>query len=306
MRGSSSWWVWINHYGKPAERRIRVAALFCLLCAATHADTMDPNEQLRMQGEMARYGICAAYGCPGSGGGVAIGYDPCFLAQNAMRPCNSGQQHSSKPVGVDPNLVDTWELPLRGSLWVLAISPDGTYEFHVEGGSAARSQGKFAANNGRWSLKTAAGYTDGGDYLFQAPDTWIVTGKLGAAAWRHSASLDATRRCVSEQHETSGTGAVDPDIVGVWELPLKSGGLWKWEILRDGTYKFHSEAGDGAPAHAGKFSARKNHWSLKATTGYTDKGLYLYQAPDILLATGNLGGAAWRRPVASSSSCEKK
>ena len=252
-----------------------------------------------MAGEMAHYGLCVSYGCGNgsSGSGAHIGYDPCYLAQNAMRPCSSEQPQASKPVGVDPNVVGTWKLPLAGgSSWILEVRRDGTYHLQGEKGGATTqlSKGKFGASDGRWWLKTATGYTDGGDYLFQAPDIWIATGKLGAAAWRSGASLqNAPRACAAEQSRPAKAGGVDPNLVGIWELPLK-GGSWVWEILRDGTYKFHSEAGDGAPSHTGKFSGSDGHWSLTATTGYADSGLYLYQAPDILMATGHLGSAAWR------------
>ena len=45
---------------------------------------------------------------------------------------------------------------------------------------------------------------------------------------------------------------VDPNLVGTWKLPL-NGGPWVWEIHRDGTYSFHSEAGDGAPPPRARF-----------------------------------------------------
>jgi len=76
-----------------------------------------------------------------------------------------------------------------------------------------------------------------------------------------------------------------------------------WEISGDGSYKFHSEAMDGAPSHTGTFSAGDYHWSLAATTGipgYTDSGNYLYQAPNVWMATGHLGGAAWLRPASTT------
>jgi hypothetical protein len=89
------------------------------------------------------------------------------------------------------------------------------------------------------------------------------------------------------------TGGVDPHTIGLWELSLK-GGRWVWEISRDGTYKFHSEATDGVESHAGTFSASAGRWSLRATNGYTDEGTYIFQPPDTLIATGHLGTAAWR------------
>lgn len=246
-------------------------------------------------------GVPACNGYPGSGPGQAqgprIGYDPCFLAQNAMRPCGSDQGKAAKPVGVDSNLVGTWQLPLKGGSWLLTIGRDGTYKFRSEAPDHSPPRaGTFSANNGHWSLKTADGYTDAGLYLYQAPDIWIATGKLGAAAWRRPAlAQKAMRPCSPDQPQVSKPVGVDANLVGTWKLPLK-GGPWLLTIGRDGTYKFHSEANDGAPSHEGTFSASNGHWSLKATMGYDDAGLYLYQAPDIWIAAGKLGAAAWLRP----------
>jgi hypothetical protein len=251
-------------------------------------------------------GVPACNGYPGSGPGQAqgprIGYDPCFLAQNAMRPCGSDQVNAAKPVGVDSNLVGTWQLPLKSGSWLLTIGRDGTYKFRGEGPNHSPPRaGTFFANNGHWSLKTADGYTDAGLYLYQAPDIWIATGKLGAAAWRRPASTPgAVPSCTS--HQPSKTSSLDGNLVGTWKLPLK-GGPWIWEILQDGSYKFHSEARDGAPSHAGTFSAKEGNWSLNSTTGYNDAGYYLYQSPDVLIAAGKLGAAAWVRSTAESASC---
>jgi hypothetical protein len=285
------------------------AILAWLLCTAVYAQTPAPEDNALQSHEAAEAAICSLYGCSKGSGAQAshIGYDPCYLAQNAMRPCTSDHRQVSKPVGVDPNLVGVWELPFKGGPWVLTIHRSGAYEFRSEARDGARSHaGTFSANNGHWSLKAKTGYTDAGDYLFQAPDIWIATGKLGAAAWlRPALAQNAMRPCTSEQHQLSKPVGVDPNLVGTWELPLK-GGLWIWEILRDGTYKFHSEARDGAPSHAGTFSADNGHWSLQATTGltgYTDAGLYLYQAPNIWIATGRLGSAAWLRPPSQAISC---
>src|SRR5208283_3118218 len=93
---------------------------------------------------------------------------------------------------------------------------------------------------------------------------------------------------------------VDPNLVGTWQLPQK-GGIWVLEVHRDGTYRFHSEAGEGAPPNAGTFSASNGHWSLTSSNGYTDGGDYVFQAPDIWIATGKLGIAAWRHPSKRSS-----
>jgi hypothetical protein len=129
------------------------------------------------------------------------GVDPCFLAQNAMRPCTAAQRQASKPIGVDPDTVGTWQLPLKGGPWVWQIRRDGTYTFHSEAGDGAPPHaGAFSASNGRWSLKATNGYADGGTYLFQRPDTLIAVGKLGTAAWRRPApKVDAGKQAPQPQ-----------------------------------------------------------------------------------------------------------
>jgi hypothetical protein len=121
--------------------------------------------------------------------------DQCFIAQNAMRPCTAAQPQPSKPVGVDPNTVGTWELTLKGGPWVWQIRRDGTYSFHSEAGDGAPPQaGAFSASNGRWSLNATNGYADGGTYLFQRLDTLIATGKSGTAVWRKPALKPAASK----------------------------------------------------------------------------------------------------------------
>lgn len=282
------------------------AAMAWLFCPGAYAQT--PEENALQSHNAAQAAICSLYGCNGSGGRgqrTIAGIDPCYLAQNAMRPCTSDQGQASKPVGVDPNLVGTWELPFKGGPWVLSTLRDGTYRFHSEAGDGAPSHaGTFSASNGHWALKAMTGYTDAGLYRFQAPNIWIAAGRLGAAAWlRPALAQTEMRPCTSNQGQAPAPAGIDPNLAGTWELSFK-GGPWVWEILPDGTYKFHSEAGDGAPSHAGTFSASDGHWSLKATsgiTGYTDAGLYLFQPPNILIASGQLGAAAWLRPGTNAS-----
>ncbi len=123
------------------------------------------------------------------------GPDPCFIAQNAMRPCTTAQPQPSMPIGVDPNTVGTWELTFMGGPWVWQIRRDGTYSFHSEAGDGALPHaGTFSSSNGRWSLKATNGYADSGTYLFQGPNTLIATGKLGTAAWRKPAMKPATSK----------------------------------------------------------------------------------------------------------------
>jgi hypothetical protein len=273
------------------------AAFASLLSTDALAQTPSPEDNAFQSYEDAHASICALYGCGNVSGAQAphiIAPDPCFVAQNAMRPC------TSEPVGVDPNLVGTWDLPIKNGLWVLNILRNGTYNFHSEAHDGTPSHaGTFSANNGHYSLKAKTGFTDAGDYLFQPPNIWIANGQHGAAAWlRPDLAQSALRPCASAKLPMTNSATLDTNLVGTWNLPRKNG-LWVWEISRNGTYKFDSEAGDGTPSHTGTFTANNFHWSLMATTGlpgYTDTGLYLFQAPNIWIATGNLGAAAWLHP----------
>ena len=195
-------------YGVFGSRRAwRIIIMICSATAAlpthltsalaqeTEYPAMEPPpdyvEEGRARDEMTCNitGLCNPQNQPGRPGAPGSGPrppDPCYLAQNAMRPCTSVQQQPSGPVGVDPNIIGTWELPREGGRWVLQILRDGTYRFHSEAGDGVASNaGTFSASNGRWSLNATSGYTDGGTYSFQAPDIWTATGQLGTGEWRH-------------------------------------------------------------------------------------------------------------------------
>ncbi len=121
--------------------------------------------------------------------------DPCFIAQNAMRPCTSAQTQPAQPAGVDANIVGTWNMPWGNGLWVLEIQRDGSYKFHSEAGDrVAANAGIFSARNGHWWLKATNGYTDNGTYSFQAPGIWFTTGQHGTATWRRVSLADASRK----------------------------------------------------------------------------------------------------------------
>ncbi len=273
-----------------------VAAL-CFAQGAAHAQGASIDDQVAQQE------FCNIAGSCGNGGGQAttqrIRPDPCYLAQNAMRPCTSADMEAIKPHGVDPNLVGTWEIQMKGGLWVLTINANGTYAFRSDAHNGAQAQaGSFAASNGAWTMKAKTGYADSGNYLYQAPNIFIVTGKLGAAAWLRPDLAQAARGCTVMAQKTANPTILDANLVGTWRLPVKTGN-WVMEITADGAYKFHSAAQDGAPSHAGVFTASNGEWTLTATTGvpgYTDGGQYLFQTPNIWMAKGRLGGAAWISP----------
>jgi hypothetical protein len=142
------------------------------------------------------FGGCGNQGpAPQTPSGPTLRVDPCFIAQNAMRPCNTTPPAPAPPImGVDPHLLGTWYIPAGNGYWVFDIFSNGTYKFRSEAGDGlAPGEGIFAANNGRWGLRATTGYMDGGTYLFRAPDEWIATGRLGTGAW-HRNALDMVLR----------------------------------------------------------------------------------------------------------------
>jgi len=164
------------------------------LSLANEVDEVGPAQAWENQCNAALgYMGCANMMHPRGHQGPAVGYDPCYLAQNAMRPCAKEQPQPPKSAGIDPKIVGTWEFPLEGGRWVLEILRNGSYRFHSEAGDGVPAHaGTFAASNGHWLLKAANGYTDGGTYVVQPGDTWIATGQLGTAAWRHPSMTAAS------------------------------------------------------------------------------------------------------------------
>ena len=99
-----------------------------------------------------------------------------------------------------------------------------------------------------------------------------------------------------------GRSAVDPALVGVWDLPVQ-GGTWRLSIDAAGHYQFTVEGGT-APSHSGNFTAHDGEWTLHATNmAVDDHGRYEVAAGALTL-TGNRGPLSWRRgaaPVSASS-----
>lgn len=97
------------------------------------------------------------------------------------------------PSLVDPALVGSWELMVssdRGlSRWVWNILPNGTYNFHSEGGRPAPShEGTMTATNGHWTLHVVKGmrnWDDGGSYDVR-DTTAVIIGKLGTGNWKRA------------------------------------------------------------------------------------------------------------------------
>ncbi|MDT4743268.1 caspase family protein [Bradyrhizobium sp. WYCCWR 12699] len=97
---------------------------------------------------------------------------------------------------------------------------------------------------------------------------------------------------------TSST--IDPALIGTWEImvPSRRGqSRWIWQIMIDGTYKFHAEPPRFARSHEGRITAANGRWTLQALrglSGYSDGGAY--EVHDALATiTGKLGTGAWKR-----------
>jgi hypothetical protein len=100
--------------------------------------------------------------------------------------------------------------------------------------------------------------------------------------------------------QTPTSPLIDPALVGTWEIMVSSGrgqSRWIWQIMGDGTYRFHAEPQRSARPHEGTITAANGHWTLHATrglSGYSDSGAY--EIHDTLaVITGKLGTGAWKR-----------
>jgi uncharacterized caspase-like protein len=97
------------------------------------------------------------------------------------------------PSLIDPALIGSWELMVssdRGlSRWVWNILPNGTYNFHSEGGRPAPThEGTMTAANGHWTLHVVKGmrnWDDGGSYDVH-DTTAVIIGKLGTGNWKRT------------------------------------------------------------------------------------------------------------------------
>ncbi|MGY8637022.1 caspase family protein [Bradyrhizobium sp. 14AA] len=105
---------------------------------------------------------------------------------------------------------------------------------------------------------------------------------------------------VSPPSRVPTISAIDPALVGTWEImvPNRRGqSRWIWQIMSDGTYKFHAEPQRSARAHEGTITAANGRWTLHALrglSGYSDGGAY--EIRDALaMITGKLGTGAWKR-----------
>jgi hypothetical protein len=95
---------------------------------------------------------------------------------------------------------------------------------------------------------------------------------------------------------TNADDAVDPALVGFWEIPVP-GGRWTLKIEPYGHYEFSNVSGSPAPSHMGSFTARDGEWTLRSVSGIEDRGRYDVLDGGIEL-TGNRGTVRWGPGVA--------
>ncbi len=92
---------------------------------------------------------------------------------------------------------------------------------------------------------------------------------------------------------------VDPALVGTWQImvPYRGGqSLWIWQMIGNGTYKFHTDPYNAARPHEGIMSAANGRWTLRSLRGmkYSDGGTYEVH-DNAALIKGKLGTGIWRR-----------
>lgn len=162
----------------------------------------------------------------------------------------------------------------------------------------------------------AKSYTDKvwGFYVGSSRDESAAGALARCQSGNHKACVTVLTPCASDDIRWSSplslppggsTAAVDPNMVGTWELFLNPG-RWIWRVAPNGTYEFHSEAMDPTPSNAGTFSASNGHYTLHAITmNWDDAGTYKVQSPGVVVATGKLGTGTWKR-IGGASNNETK
>jgi caspase domain-containing protein len=100
---------------------------------------------------------------------------------------------------------------------------------------------------------------------------------------------------------SASPSAIDPALIGTWEIMVPSGhsqSRWIWQIMGDGSYKFHAEGGRAVQPHEGTVTAANGHWTLHPLKGlpkdYRDGGSYEIH-DTIAVITGKLGTGYWKR-----------
>jgi hypothetical protein len=146
-----------------------------------------------------------------------------FAADGSTSPAIAQASDISASNILDPHTIGTWELQLVTGRWVWEIDPDGTYRFHSEASDGvAPNSGTFATDGGHWSLHASNGYTDGGTYFFEPPNTLVATGRLGTGQWHRVINDKAGQAAGSAEAQTLGQYTKEFegfDDIGVGSFP---------------------------------------------------------------------------------------
>jgi hypothetical protein len=100
----------------------------------------------------------------------------------------------------------------------------------------------------------------------------------------------------------SAQDQVDPAVAGRWTLTFRNdAGEWEasFDVAANGTYVASVRGPAAVPEERGDFRARDGRWSVKATSGRTDEGIYEIRG-DVLVLTGRGGPVRWTRQKAKA------
>jgi len=251
------------------------------------------------------YGDCVARYCraqPGTAPGPH--FDPCYIKQNALRPCAKEQPKPVVPVGVDSKVVGTWELMVGTSRWVWEIHQNGTYDFHAEGpGAVTAHSGTFAASAGHYTLSaTTMQWNDNGTYRLSGNDTLIVTGQLRTGTWQrvqHQTNKDGAAPALSQTdtHPGAFSGVSANDTLrfnGTWTATLIVQGQSVTVTSIHSTSHYVNRIGDVTIA-SGQFFAANGRYKTSAPTP-DDSGTYRFIDTETVVCTNSAGlVATWTR-----------
>ncbi len=112
-------------------------------------------------------------------------------APGANRGVAPAQSASAARSPLDPGVSGMWTTqvtsPQGKSTCYWDVKEAGTYSSWCVGALSVAHAGTVVVSNGRWTMHaTTMDYTDGGTYVCPNPNTMIMTGKLGTAAWVRS------------------------------------------------------------------------------------------------------------------------
>jgi hypothetical protein len=184
---------------------------------------------------------------------------------------------------IDPQVVGDWitNVVIDGKDWKLRLNIHEDETFQLS--SSTEDVGTYTALNGRWSVRSAKGETDGGVYQTMGLDSLSMTGKLGTAIW--------TRSGASQSRDPRSS--IDPFVFGTWKTNAVIKGVdfqITFEMAPNGTYRVFSLTED-----SGTFHAKNGRCEQISRKGQRLECSYQVISKDSISLTGPLGTAVWSR-----------